>query len=134
MKRTGAKIAKEHKDFKGDLGFSVYSLCEKPSLVCDEKGHLKLLADRKGVSPSDIARNLSLQCGKGLDRELECIIESKLYKCEDSYFCIECDEKVLETLAKTSDEYIYLDGFADINLESFLNLDAQFKERLNIVY
>lgn len=62
------------------------------------------------------------------------MIENKLYKCEDSYFCIECDEPVLEALSQTSDKYIYIDAYSDINLEHFLNLDARFKERLNVVY
>lgn len=136
VKRAGAKIAKEHKDFKGDVGFSVYSLCDKPSLVCDENGRLKLLAGREDAKPSDIARNLALQCGKGLDKELKCILESKLYKCEDVYCVVECDKEVLETLSKTKNEYIFIDGYADINLEEFLNLKntANIDERLRIVY
>lgn len=65
---------------------------------------------------------------------LKIVIKDKLYKCEDSYFCVECDESVLKTLSQTSDEYIYIDAYSDINLEHFLNLDARFKERLNVVY
>ncbi|MDE5592242.1 MAG: hypothetical protein K2I63_04750 [Helicobacter sp.] len=136
VKRAGAKIAKEHRDFQGDLGFSVYSLCDKPSLVCDKEGHLELLAGREGISPSDIARNLSLQCGKGLDRELECIIESKLYKCDDVYCVVEFDKEVLEILSHTKNEYIFIDGYANMELEEFLNLknSANIDERLRIVY
>ncbi|RDU61312.1 hypothetical protein CQA44_09405 [Helicobacter sp. MIT 14-3879] len=136
VKRAGAKIAKEHKDFKGDLGFNVYSLCDKPSLTCDKEGHLELLVGREGASPSDIARNLALQCGKTLDRELECIMESKLYKCEDVYCVVECDKEVLEFLSHTKNEYIFIDGYANIGLEEFLNLknSANIDERLRIVY
>ncbi|MBD5165370.1 site-specific DNA-methyltransferase [Helicobacter sp.] len=136
VKRAGAKIAKEYKDFKGDLGFSVYSLCDKPSLACDEEGHLELLTGREGIIPSDIARNLSLQCGKGLDRELECIIETKLYKCDDVYCVVECDKEVLEILSHTKNEYIFIDGYASLELEEFLNLQnsADIDERLRIVY
>lgn len=136
VKRAGEKIIKENPNFKGDAGFSVYSLCDKPSLVCDEEGHLKLLAGREGIKPSDIARNLALQCGKELDKPLECIIESKLYKCEDMYCVVECDKEVLETLSETKNEYIFIDGYADIKLEAFLNLknSANISERLKIVY
>ncbi|RDU72443.1 type III restriction endonuclease subunit M [Helicobacter aurati] len=136
VKRAAAKIAKEHRDFQGDLGFSVYSLCEKPSLVCDKSGHLELFSGREGVTPSDIARNLSLQCGKSLDRELECIVESKLYKCDDAYCVVECDKEVLEILRNTKNEYILIDGYASLELEEFLNLknSANINERLRIVY
>ena len=136
VKRAGAKIAKEHILFQGDLGFNVYTLCKKPSLVYNEEGYLGLLTGRKGMSPSDIARNLSLQCGKGLDRELECIIESKLYKCDDVYCVVEYDKEVLEILRNTKNEYIFIDGYASLELEEFLNLknSADIDERLRIVY
>lgn len=136
VKRAGEKIIKENPNFKGDVGFSVYSLRDKPSLVCDEEGRLKLLTKREGASPSDIARNLALQCGKGLDKELKCILESKLYKCEDVYCVVECDKEVLEILSDTKNEYIFIDGYADIKLEAFLNLksNANINERLRIVY
>ena len=122
VKRAGAKIAKEHRHFQGDLGFSVYSLCEKPNLVCDKEGHLELLTGRKGITPSNITKNLSLQCGKRLDKGLECIIESKLYKYDDVYCVVECDKEVLEILWETKNEYIFIDGYTNMDLEEFLNL------------
>ncbi|MBX7490749.1 site-specific DNA-methyltransferase [Helicobacter turcicus] len=136
VKRAGNKIAKEHKDFKGDLGFCVYSLYDKPSLVCDKEGHLKLLSGREGASPSDIARNLAMHGGKGLESKLECIVESKLYKCDDVYCVVECDKEVLEILKKTKNEYIFIDGYAALELEAFLNLknSANIDSRLRIVY
>ena len=84
--------------------------------------------------PFSLAHYNAKQNSKTLDKHIEVVIENKLYKCEDSYFCVECDEIVLEALSQTSDEYIYIDAYSDINLEHFLNLDARFKERLNVVY
>lgn len=135
-KRAGDKIARENPNFKGDLGFNVYSLCDKPSLICDELGLLELFIGREGAKPSDIARNLALQCGKTLDTKLECIVESKLYKCEDVYCVIKCDKEVLEILSNTKNEYIFIDGYANIELEEFLNLksSANINERLKVIY
>ena len=116
-----------------NLGFKVYTLSDKPQLIANEKGTLKLITNAN-LTAFDKALNLALQSGKVLDKVLETIIKDKLYKCEDSYYVIECDNEVLKNLAQTRDEYIYIDAYADINLEHFLNLNARFKDRLNVVY
>lgn len=129
---TIERVKRAAKKINANTCFNVFTLENKPKLISDETSlNLEINAD---LSALDKAINLALSAGKTLSQTLQVVIEGKLYKCEDSYFCIECDKEVLEALAKTSDEYIYLDGFADINLEHFLNLDAQFKERLNVVY
>ncbi|WP_300856777.1 site-specific DNA-methyltransferase [uncultured Helicobacter sp.] len=127
------RVKRAAKKINANMCLNIFTLESKPKLISDEKGTLALTTNTN-LSALDKAINLALSAGKTLSQTLQVVIEDKLYKCEDSYFCIECDKGVLETLAQTSDEYIYLDGFADINLESFLNLDAQFKERLNVVY
>ena len=116
-----------------NLGFKVYTLSDKPQLIANEKGTLKLITNAN-LTAFDKALNLALQSGKVLDKVLETIIKDKLYKCEDSYYVIECDNEVLKNLAQTRDEYIYIDAYVDINLEHFLNLNARFKDRLNVVY
>ncbi|WP_411326652.1 hypothetical protein [Helicobacter pylori] len=45
-----------------------------------------------------------------------------------------CDEEVQEYLAKSKNEMIFLDGYEEIDLQAFLNLNASFKERLSVVY
>lgn len=130
---TLERIKRAAKKINANMCLNVFTLESKPKLISDKKGTLALTTNTN-LSALDKAINLALSAGKTLNKPLESKIKNKLYKCEDSYFCIECDKEVLEYLAKTSDEYIYLDGFADIDLEHFLNLDAQFKERLNIVY
>ena len=130
---TIERVKRAAKKINANMCLNIFTLESKPKLISDEKGTLALTTNTN-LSALDKAINLALSAGKTLNQTLQVVLEGKLYKCEDSYFCIECDKAVLETLAKTSDEYIYLDGFADIDLEHFLNLDAQFKERLNIVY
>ncbi len=130
---TLERIKRAAKKINANMCLNVFTLESKPKLISDKKGTLALTTNTN-LSALDKAINLALSAGKTLNQTLQVVLEGKLYKCEDSYFCIECDKKVLETLAKTSDEYIYLDGFADINLEYFLNFEVRFKERLNIVY
>lgn len=127
VKRASIKIA--DKNFSG---FSVLSLSDKPELITNEKGALKLLDST--ISPRDKALNLALQSGKPLDKPLESIFENKLYKCEDCLYVIVCDKEVLEYLRNTQNEYIFIDAFSDISLESFLNLDSSLNERLRVVY
>lgn len=98
--------------------FGIYSLANKPKIISNEDGALQLQSPTD-LSALDKARNLALKSAKTLDKALNCIVENKLYACEDSYFCVECDESVLKALSQTSDEYIYIDAYSDINLEHF---------------
>ncbi len=132
VKRAAQKIIESSKDSGLDLGFKVYTLEDKAQIINDKEGIT--LFNRSDLTPFDKALNLALQCGKTLNQPLEIIIKDKLYKCEDAYFCIVCDEEVQEYLAKSKNEMIFLDGYEEIDLEAFLNLNASFKERLSVVY
>ncbi|MGL2532833.1 site-specific DNA-methyltransferase [Helicobacter pylori] len=132
VKRAAQKIIESSKDSGLDLGFKVYTLEDKVQIINDKEGIT--LFNRSDLTPFDKALNLALQCGKTLNQVLETTIKDKLYKCEDAYFCIVCDEEVREYLAKSKNEMIFLDGYEEIDLEAFLNLNAGFKERLSVVY
>ncbi|MFP6279854.1 site-specific DNA-methyltransferase [Helicobacter pylori] len=132
VKRAAQKIIQSSKDSGLDLGFKVYTLEDKAQIANDKEGIT--LFNHSNLTPFDKALNLALQCGKMLDQALEIIIKDKLYQCEDAYFCIVCDEEVQEHLAKSKNEMIFLDGYEEIDLEAFLNLNAGFKERLSVVY
>ncbi len=132
VKRAAQKIIESSKDSDLDLGFKVYTLQDKAQITNDKEEIT--LFNRSDLTPFDKALNLALQCGKTLNQALEIIIKDKLYKCEDAYFCIVCDEEVREYLAKSKNEMIFLDGYEEIDLEAFLNLNASFKERLSVVY
>ena len=131
VKRAGAKIASQNKDF--NASFAVLSLSDKPELISTKKGTLELLSNAN-LSPFDKALNLALQSGKTLDKPLKTIFENRLYQCEDCLYLIACDKEVLEFLRKSQNEYIFIDGFEDINLEDFLNLDSSLNDRLRVVY
>ncbi|GAA8445290.1 site-specific DNA-methyltransferase [Helicobacter pylori] len=132
VKRAAQKIIQSSKDGGLDLGFKVYTLEDKAQIANDKEGIT--LFHHSHLTPFDKALNLALQCGKTLNQPLETIIKDKLYKCEDAYFCIVCDEETQEYLAKSGNERIFLDGYEEIDLEAFLNLNASFKERLSVVY
>ncbi|MGL2581379.1 site-specific DNA-methyltransferase [Helicobacter pylori] len=132
VKRAAQKIIQSSKDSGLDLGFKVYTLQDKAQ-IANDKEEITLF-NRSDLTPFDKALNLALQCGKTLNQALEIIIKDKLYKCEDAYFCIVCDKEAQEYLAKSKNEMIFLDGYEEIDLEAFLNLNASFKERLSVVY
>ncbi|RVZ25581.1 site-specific DNA-methyltransferase [Helicobacter pylori] len=132
VKRAAQKIIQSSKDSGLDLGFKVYTLQDKAQITNDKEEIT--LFNHSHLTPFDKALNLALQCGKTLNQALEIIIKDKLYKCEDAYFCIVCDEEVRDYLAKSKNEMIFLDGYEEIDLEAFLNLNASFKERLSVVY
>ncbi|WP_240447278.1 DNA methyltransferase [Helicobacter pylori] len=132
VKRAAQKIIQSSKDSGLDLGFKVYTLEDKAQITNDKEKIT--LFNRSDLTPFDKALNLALQCGKTLNQALEIIIKDKLYKCEDAYFCIVCDKEAQEYLAKSKNEMIFLDGYEEIDLQAFLNLNASFKERLSVVY
>ncbi|MGN8352813.1 site-specific DNA-methyltransferase [Helicobacter pylori] len=132
VKRAAQKIIESSKDSGLDLGFKVYTLQDKAQ-IANTKERITLF-NHSILTPFDKALNLALQCGKTLNCALEIIIKDKLYKCEDAYFCIVCDKEAQEYLAKSKNEMIFLDGYEEIDLEAFLNLNASFKERLSVVY
>ncbi|MGL2496488.1 site-specific DNA-methyltransferase [Helicobacter pylori] len=132
VKRAAQKIIESSKDSDLDLGFKVYTLQDKVQITNDKEEIT--LFNHSYLTPFDKALNLALQCGKTLNQPLEIIIKDKLYKCEDAYFCIVCDKEAREYLAKSKNEMIFLDGYEEIDLQAFLNLNASFKERLSVVY
>ncbi|MFP6123718.1 site-specific DNA-methyltransferase [Helicobacter pylori] len=132
VKRAAQKISQSSKDGGLDLGFKVYTLQDKAQITNDKEEIT--LFNHSHLTPFDKALNLALQCGKTLNCALKTTIKDKLYKCEDAYFCIVCDKEAQEYLAKSKNEMIFLDGYEEIDLEAFLNLNASFKERLSVVY
>ncbi len=132
VKRAAQKISQLSKDSGLDCGFKVYTLQDKAQ-IANDKEEITLF-NHSHLTPFDKVLNLALQCGKTLNQALEIIIKDKLYKCEDAYFCIVCDKEVREYLAKSKNEMIFLDGYEEIDLQAFLNLNASFKERLSVVY
>lgn len=117
-----------------DIGYKVYTLTDKPSMIINEEGSLKLISSRDELSSYDIARNLALSSGKILSLPLEEIIKDKLYFCQDSYYLLSIDDEVRNKLEIIKDFQIYVDGYSDIDLENLLNLNVANKEQIKVVY
>mgnify|MGYP007097427985 FL=1 len=122
-----------HANARNDIGFKVFTLSDKPEIIINEEKSLELVSQRN-LNKIDIITNMAITNGKTLDKKFETIFDGKLYKCEDSFYLIECDKEILKYLTKTQNEYILIDAYGDIELEDFLNLGAGFKERLRVVY
>ncbi|HED5353244.1 TPA: site-specific DNA-methyltransferase [Campylobacter jejuni] len=133
IKRASEKIAKENADKNLDLGFKVFSMVEKPELISDDVGTLSL-ENHANLSPYEKALNLALQDCKTLDNDIKMILKDKIYQCEQSFYVVKFDDEVLNFLKNTQNENVYINGFDDINLEIYLNLESFLKERLKVVY
>lgn len=117
-----------------DIGYKVYTLSDKPSIISDESGALRLVSGRDGLSFSDIARSLALSSGKILSLLLEEIIKDKLYFCQDSYYLVGIDDEVMHKLGTMKDFEIYIDGYSDIDLQNLLNLNVAKNEQIIVIY
>ncbi|EAK1650750.1 site-specific DNA-methyltransferase [Campylobacter jejuni] len=131
IKRASEKISNENKNL--DLGFKVFSMVEKPELISDDIGTLSL-ENHANLSPYEKALNLALQDCKTLDNDIKMILKDKIYQCEQSFYVVKFDDEVLNFLKNTQNENVYINGFDDINLEIYLNLESFLKERLKVVY
>ncbi|ECL1829457.1 site-specific DNA-methyltransferase [Campylobacter jejuni] len=131
VKRASEKISNENKNL--DLGFKVFSMVEKPELISNDIGTLSL-ENHANLSPYEKALNLALQDCKILDSDIKIILKDKIYQCEQSFYVVKFDDEVLNFLKNTQNENVYINGFDDINLEIYLNLESSLKERLKVVY
>ena len=133
VKRAGERIKEAYKDTPLHLGFSVFSMVEKPSLISDESGSLEL-REQSELSPRDKARNLSLFDGKMLHLELQEIIKDSLYQCEQSLYVVALSDAVLAHLRESKNEKVYISGYDIASLEAYKNLESFLSTRLQVVY
>lgn len=108
-------------------------MVEKPELISDDVGTLSL-ENHANLSPYEKVLNLALQDCKTLDNDIKMILKDKIYQCEQSFYVVKFDDEVLNFLKNTQNENVYINGFDDINLEIYLNLESFLKERLKVVY
>ena len=133
VKRASSRILESHKGAPLELGFRVFSMVEKPSLISDELGSLKLRW-RSELSPRDKARNLSLFDNKMLHVELQEIIKDSLYQCEQSFYIVALNDEVLARLKESESEEVYISGYDITSLQSYKNLESLLTSRLKVVY
>ncbi|WP_027327463.1 site-specific DNA-methyltransferase [Helicobacter pametensis] len=131
VSRAGEKLKGEGLVTSGvDIGYRVYSLSEKARL--SDEG--SIIPHSATTSPQDIARNLALFAGKPLHIPLEEIVTDKLFVCEDILCVVGIDKEVEEKILEDKNRAIFIDGYGNHSLESFLNLNIPNDERVNVVY
>lgn len=114
-----------------DIGYKVYSLVKKPE-VYEQGGIFKASKARKKLDT--LANMLCVSC-KPLDTPIEEIQKDVIYKADDAiYILAQVTVKELKEIEDIDSLAIKLDGWADIDIESMLNLDESFKENLTVIY
>ncbi len=132
VRRAGHKILKEAGMLAEDLDtdYKVFSLIDRPQLQEADTGSLKLQINR--FTPADTLYNMMAASGEVLLTEsIKEIEEDLLYKVGNSYFVLgQCKS----SLKEFANHRIYIDGYADINLEKWLNLLGLNRETVKVIY
>ena len=113
-----------------DIGYKVFSLTPRPELITGADNHLELNVSR--ATTQDTLYNMMAASGEViLTIPIKEIEANLLYKVADSYYVLgECKT----SLDEFSSNRIYIDGYADINLENWLNIIGLNKENVTILY
>lgn len=128
VKRAAAKIKKEKNT---DFGFKIFSIENRVKL---QKRKEELNLTVRNISPFDAALNLMLSSGKTLDCDLMEIFKDKLYRYEESFYLVDCDDDVLKFLRQHKECEIFIDGYENLSLQNFLNLNEIFKDKITVIY
>ena len=139
LRRAGDKIlaenraSKEPKDLLGlDIGYKVFSLQERPKIEGGGGGGSLFGITNPRQSTLDTLVNMLCATCKTLDTKIKCIIENKLYRANDEIYLLGNIES--EKLAEYANLKINIDGWADINLQQYLNLGIRQKENITVIY
>lgn len=128
--QQGSLLEENHSQL--DIGYKVFSLTQKPKIV-EVNEQYQINNQRK--STEDTLINMFAATGKILNSKSKEIIKDKLYLLDnEAYLLDNIDQGELEKLKPS---FIYVDGWSDINLEQWLNLefnDNKNKEKIRIVY
>lgn len=128
VKRAAAKIKKEKNT---DFGFKIFSIENRVKL---QKRKEELNLTVRNISPFDAALNLMLSSGKTLDCDLIEIFKDKLYRYEESFYLVDCDDDALKFLRQHKECEIFIDGYENLSLQNFLNLNEIFKDKITVIY
>ena len=125
VKRAGEKIKKENGSLTSDLdiGYKVFSLTDRPVLekTAFSEGTIK-----------EVLYNMMTASGEVLlTSPIEEIEKNLLYKVGNSYFVLgECKT----FLKRFSSNRIYINGYANIHLERWLNMLGLNKDNIKVLY
>ena len=137
LNRAGEKIKKENQTKRGmfpsseelDIGYKVFSLKDKPAIGKEDE-IFKLKNERQ--STLDTLFNMLSATGKPLDTPIQEIQKDILYECDNEIYLIGTTDR--EVFENYRNHKINIDGYAEIDLESFLNMQVATRENINIIY
>ena len=137
LNRAGEKIKREHQTKRGmfpsseglDIGYKVFSLKKKPKIGGEDE-IFKLKNERQ--STLDTLFNMLSTTGKTLDTPIQEIQKDVLYGCDGEIYLIAKTNP--ERLENYRNHKVNIDGYAEIDLESFLNMEVATRENINIIY
>ncbi len=107
-----------------DIGYKVFSLQPRPLIT--EHGDLNI-----SRSIEDTLYNMMAQSGKELHLPIETIEEKALYKIDDCYYLV---AKCTFDLTNIDDNRIYINGYANIDMATWLNKISLNKENVTVLY
>ena len=107
-----------------DIGYKVFSLSPRPTI--NEQGELTI-----NRTTQDTLYNMLTASNKPLHTPIETIEAKKLYKADNAYYLL---AKCTFDLTNINDNQIYIDGYSDIDITTWLNTIGLNKENITILY
>ncbi|MCH9853903.1 MAG: site-specific DNA-methyltransferase [Alphaproteobacteria bacterium] len=111
-----------------DIGYKVFSLTPRPQLETDDNQQIILNTNRQSVS--DKLYNMMVASSKILTLPITTLEENILYEIDNAYYLLAQCESDLSDVGKE----IFIDGYAEISLEKWLNTTGIDKENVKILY
>ena len=132
VKRAGKKIKAENGSltFELDMGYKVFSLTDRPVIEKTADGKYQLKFSEGTIK--EVLYNMMTASGEVLlTAPIEEIEKNLLYKVGNSYFVLgEC--KI--SPERFSSNRIYINGYANIHLERWLNMLGLNKDNIKVLY
>ena len=131
---TIERVKRAKKALNSQMEFSVYEMTDEPDIDVEEN----LFGVRLEKNPLDLVTNMLLKSGNEISgKNIECVIENRLYKVGNDYFVLDLlqkdDKELFKVLDKDKNGNVYADIYINCDIEVWLNFYAKFKERLRIL-
>lgn len=131
---TIERVKRAKKALNSQMEFSVYEMTDEPDIDVQEN----LFGIRLEKNTLDLVTNMLLKSGNEISgKNIECVIENRLYKVGNDYFVLDLlqkdDKELFKVLDKDRNGNVYADIYINCDIEVWLNFYAKFKERLRIL-
>ncbi len=128
VNRAGDKLKDDLLSADLDVGYKVFSLVDKP-MIKHKDNHFELFGHREQVY--DTLFNMLVATSQTLSSKIEEIERDRLYRVNKNYYVLGKSEMNFEEL---KDCKIFIDGYSNLNIEDYLNMDISNKENMSIIY